>query len=103
MAFKFETANERWRHYKESEYGGASNDMVPPGEGQRNRIHVPFVDPSELEDSNAAEQHLQNFNEIKQQVSDLYEAFVSDKISVDQLARQINDVARVYANKPVRY
>lgn len=83
MAFRFETTNERWQHFL------ADVD--------------PFLDPSELENPEASGQHQQNYAELKQQVSELYNSFMSDKISAEMFANKLQDVVRAYVNKPIQY
>ena len=83
MAFRFETANERWREFL------AETD--------------PFLDPSELANPAVAEQHQQHYAELKQKVTELYNGFMSGQIGADVFARELNNAVRFYSDKPVQY
>lgn len=63
----------------------------------------PFLDPSELTNPAVAEQHQQNYAELKQKVTELYNGFMSGQIGADVFARELNNAVRSYSDKPVQY
>ena len=76
MAFRFETTNERWRHFL------ADVD--------------PFLDPSEIANPEFVAQNAQEFAQAKEEITQLYNAFMANEIGAVQFATKVTDAVRRY-------